>query len=42
MKHAVEMGSGAMMYVYTEFNKDWFRISKVDMGDALTGSIVIT
>jgi hypothetical protein len=25
MKYDVEMGSGAMIYVYTKFNKEWFR-----------------
>jgi hypothetical protein len=31
MKYAVEMGSGAMIYI-TKFHKDWFRHSKVDGG----------
>jgi hypothetical protein len=31
MKNAVEMGSGAMIYVHTKFHKDWFRHSKFDM-----------
>jgi hypothetical protein len=29
MKYVFEMGSGAMMYVHTEFNNDWFRLSEV-------------
>jgi hypothetical protein len=32
MKSAVEMGSGAMIYVHTKFHKDWFRYSKVNGG----------
>jgi hypothetical protein len=32
MKYAVEMGSGAMIYI-TKFPKDWFRHSEVDKGD---------
>jgi hypothetical protein len=28
MKYAVEMGSGAMIYI-TKFHEDWFRHSKV-------------
>jgi hypothetical protein len=31
LKYAVEMGSGAMIYI-TRFHKDWFRYSKVDWG----------
>jgi hypothetical protein len=34
MKCAVEMGSGAMIYV--PFHKDWFRHSKVGRGDLQT------
>jgi hypothetical protein len=29
MKYAVQMGSVAMIYIYTKFHKDWFRHSKV-------------
>jgi hypothetical protein len=36
MKYAVEMGSGAMIYVHTRFYKDWFRHSEVDKGDTQT------
>jgi hypothetical protein len=31
-KYAAEMGTG----VHTKFHKDWFRHSKVNMGDSLT------
>jgi hypothetical protein len=31
MKYAVEVGSGAMIYI-TKFHKDWFQHSKVDRG----------
>jgi hypothetical protein len=34
MKYAVEMGSGAIIYM--QFHSDWFRHSKVDMGDTQT------
>jgi hypothetical protein len=30
MKYAVEMGSGAIIYVHTKFRYDWFRHSKVN------------
>jgi hypothetical protein len=33
MKYAVEMGSGAMIYVHTKFHKDWFMHSEIDKGD---------
>jgi hypothetical protein len=33
MKHAVEMDSVAMMFIYTNFHKDWFRHSEVDRED---------
>jgi hypothetical protein len=36
MKCAVEMGSGAMIYIPTKFHKDWFNHSKVDKGDTQT------
>jgi hypothetical protein len=36
MKYAVEMGSGAMIYVDTEFHKDLFSFSKADIGDTHT------
>jgi hypothetical protein len=32
--YAVEMGSGGMIYIL--FHKDWFRHSRVVMGDTLT------
>jgi hypothetical protein len=34
MKYAVELGSGAKIYIYiyTEFLKDWFMHSKVNRG----------
>jgi hypothetical protein len=35
MKYGAEMGSGAMIYI-PNFIKDWFRDSKVDLGDTLT------
>jgi hypothetical protein len=28
MKYAIEMGSGAMIYIHTEFHKNWFSYSK--------------
>jgi hypothetical protein len=31
VKYAVEMGSGAMVYI-TRFHKDWLRHSKVNWG----------
>jgi hypothetical protein len=43
MKYAVEMISGAMIYIYSEFHKDWFRHSEVDMGiHSHTDSMVIS
>jgi hypothetical protein len=36
MKCAVEMDSGAMIYIHTIFHTDWFRHSKVDGWDADT------
>jgi hypothetical protein len=33
MKYAVEMGSGAVIYVHTKFHKEWFTYSKVYSGD---------
>jgi hypothetical protein len=30
MKYAIEMSSGAMIYVYTKSNKNWFRLSNVN------------
>jgi hypothetical protein len=36
MKNAVEMGSGAMIYIYTKVHKDWFRHSKVNGGGGFT------
>jgi hypothetical protein len=33
MKYAVQMGSGAMIYVNTKFYKDWSSHSKVEGGD---------
>jgi hypothetical protein len=36
MKYTDEMGSGAMIYVHTTFNKDSFRHSKADTGDTQT------
>jgi hypothetical protein len=35
MKHTIEMGSGAMIYI-PSFHKDWFSDSKVDRGDTQT------
>jgi hypothetical protein len=35
MKYAVEMGSGAMIYVHTKFHKEWFRYSTADRGGGL-------
>jgi hypothetical protein len=34
MKYAVEIGSGAMIYIYiyTKFHKDWFSLSEVYVG----------
>jgi hypothetical protein len=32
MKYAVEIGSGAMIYIYIKFHEDWFRQSEVTMG----------
>jgi hypothetical protein len=37
MKNAVEVGSGAMIYIHTKFLKGWFKHSKVDRGDTQTG-----
>jgi hypothetical protein len=34
MKYAVERGSGAMIYI-PSFDKDWFRLSKVDGGGGI-------
>jgi hypothetical protein len=36
VKHAVKMGSVAMIYIHTKFHKGWFRNSKVDKGDSET------
>jgi hypothetical protein len=36
MEYAVEMGSGATVYIHTNFHKDWFRHSKVNRGDSQT------
>jgi hypothetical protein len=36
MKYALEMGSGAMIYVHTKFHEDLFRYSKVNRGDSQT------
>jgi hypothetical protein len=33
MKNSAEMGSGAMIYVYTKFHKDWLGIKKCIGGD---------
>jgi hypothetical protein len=36
MKYTVDMGSGAVVYVCTKFNIDWFRHSKVDVRETDT------
>jgi hypothetical protein len=40
MKYAVEMGSGAFIWVHTKFHEDWFSYSKVD-GATQTDSMEI-
>jgi hypothetical protein len=43
MNNAVEMGSGAIIYIYTKFHEDCFRQSKVDEGiHGHTDSVVIS
>jgi hypothetical protein len=32
MKYAIEIGSGAMIYVHTKFHTNWFRHSKSNGG----------
>jgi hypothetical protein len=32
MKYTVEMGSGHMIYVHTNFHKNWFKYSEVERG----------
>jgi hypothetical protein len=32
MKCTAEMGSGVMLYIHTEFHKEWFRHSKFVRG----------
>jgi hypothetical protein len=34
MKYAVEMGSDTIIYVHTNFLRDWFRHSKVEWDKA--------
>jgi hypothetical protein len=43
MKYDVEMGSGAMIYIYiyTKFHKNWFSHSKVDRRRGYTDCIKI-
>jgi hypothetical protein len=36
MKYAVEMGSGTVTYVHTEFHKNWSRHTFFEKGDIQT------
>jgi hypothetical protein len=40
MNCAVEMGSGSMIHIHTEFHTDWFRHSKVNKGGYTDNKVI--
>jgi hypothetical protein len=42
MNYVAEMGSGSMIYIHNKCHKDWFMLSKVNVGRGYTDSMEIS